>query len=419
MNQNSNSTNLYKAFLRWIWTISTYLLLGIAIILSIIPFILWGFFHAIQSGRGLWFGIQSGALMGVFWASKFIVGSSTKIYNSLFLGIQFSENAEFPKINPEFLIIGHRGDPYNAPENTIRAFRKALQNGANALEIDLCLSKDGHVVVWHDWDPSAAVAKFRASGLEVNQGYRPYYPDNEFLRPVPELTFDELRTHYGLSPNHLGPFSFRKGKPQIVSFHDFMAWAIQQKSLNTIFLDIKIPEGQAEWADLMLPKIQAEIDEFQAHFQCVLMSPYKDIFDKLRQISPSIPACLDKEVIAAVFSATEAEAATFGAMRSAEIEKVPFASIGRPTFLTLAPWEVYEGILRLDLSYRNEKQLTTKLIAWTIDEPAEMQALIKMGVDGILTNRPAILAKRILRRETSEIIKTLPSRKQSHWGRSS
>ncbi len=50
------------------------------------------------------------------------------------------------------LIIAHRGDSANAPENTLAAFRMALAKGADGLEFDVQLSRDGVPVVIHDHD---------------------------------------------------------------------------------------------------------------------------------------------------------------------------------------------------------------------------------------------------------------------------
>lgn len=48
------------------------------------------------------------------------------------------------------LIIAHRGASALAPENTMAAFQKAIADGAEGLEFDVRLSKDGAVVVFHD-----------------------------------------------------------------------------------------------------------------------------------------------------------------------------------------------------------------------------------------------------------------------------
>ncbi len=47
-------------------------------------------------------------------------------------------------------IIGHRGAPALAPENTIESFRKAIEAGADYLECDVHMSLDGRLVVIHD-----------------------------------------------------------------------------------------------------------------------------------------------------------------------------------------------------------------------------------------------------------------------------
>src|ERR687898_2309819 len=44
----------------------------------------------------------------------------------------------------------HRGDSTRVPENTLEAFRMAVEAGAGGLELDVHLTRDGHVVVIHD-----------------------------------------------------------------------------------------------------------------------------------------------------------------------------------------------------------------------------------------------------------------------------
>lgn len=48
------------------------------------------------------------------------------------------------------VIIAHRGASKQAPENTMAAFRRALELKAGGLELDVHLSSDGHIVVVHD-----------------------------------------------------------------------------------------------------------------------------------------------------------------------------------------------------------------------------------------------------------------------------
>ena len=49
-----------------------------------------------------------------------------------------------------FVNYAHRGSSAYAPENTMISFRKALQLGANGIELDLQRTKDGKIVIFHD-----------------------------------------------------------------------------------------------------------------------------------------------------------------------------------------------------------------------------------------------------------------------------
>ena len=48
------------------------------------------------------------------------------------------------------LVVAHRGASYDAPENTMPAFKLAWEQGADAIEGDFLLTKDGHIVCIHD-----------------------------------------------------------------------------------------------------------------------------------------------------------------------------------------------------------------------------------------------------------------------------
>ena len=88
-------------------------------------------------------------------------------------------------------------------EEATRAFSKANaldpERYPLPIEIDLCVTRDGQVVVWHDWDPDGLVAIARQAGAELDVLCRPVVPPegHPMRRPVCDLTLDELRTHYG------------------------------------------------------------------------------------------------------------------------------------------------------------------------------------------------------------------------------
>jgi glycerophosphoryl diester phosphodiesterase len=71
------------------------------------------------------------------------------------------------------LAIAHRGDSVHAPENTLAAFRSAVDAGADWLEMDVQMSDDGHLVVIHDTtvdrttNGSGRVADFTLAQLQA------------------------------------------------------------------------------------------------------------------------------------------------------------------------------------------------------------------------------------------------------------
>ena len=63
-------------------------------------------------------------------------------------------------------IIAHRGAARVEPENTLPSFARAMELGANGIETDICITADGHFVLWHDANPEGTVALARQSGRE-------------------------------------------------------------------------------------------------------------------------------------------------------------------------------------------------------------------------------------------------------------
>jgi glycerophosphoryl diester phosphodiesterase len=79
----------------------------------------------------------------------------------LLAGIAFTLSTAFKSMNvmvkyPAFFSIGHRGTRGLMPENTIPAMKKAIDYGANMVEMDVHITKDGKVIVYHDdsFDPN-------------------------------------------------------------------------------------------------------------------------------------------------------------------------------------------------------------------------------------------------------------------------
>ncbi|MFN2566236.1 MAG: glycerophosphodiester phosphodiesterase [Gemmatimonadaceae bacterium] len=79
--------------------------------------------------------------------------------------------------------IAHRGAPRERPENTLPSFARALELGADGIELDAHATRDGVVVVHHDPVPRAVCPDARLSA-----------------RAIAELTYDQLR-QFSVAPD--------------------------------------------------------------------------------------------------------------------------------------------------------------------------------------------------------------------------
>src|SRR5215208_4358914 len=87
------------------------------------------------------------------------------------------------------LNLAHRGASALAPENTFEAFRLAVEDGAGGLELDVHMTRDGHIVVIHDatvdrtTNGSGAVSEMTLDELRrLDAGYN-FSPDGGPTRP--------------------------------------------------------------------------------------------------------------------------------------------------------------------------------------------------------------------------------------------
>lgn len=81
---------------------------------------------------------------------------------------------------------GHRGSRGTLPENTLPAFANAISNGVDALELDILASKEGELVIYHDYFVNPQLSIYM-DGKQV--------PDNLLLcqLPLAEIKKDRLR----------------------------------------------------------------------------------------------------------------------------------------------------------------------------------------------------------------------------------
>src|SRR3954465_14552087 len=69
---------------------------------------------------------------------------------TLLLGLGSFKPNPLPLSKHKFIVIAHRGDHVIYPENTLEAYKEAIKNEADYVEIDLRTTKDGELVSMHD-----------------------------------------------------------------------------------------------------------------------------------------------------------------------------------------------------------------------------------------------------------------------------
>lgn len=294
-----------------------------------------------------------------------------------------------------FLIIGHRGSPHKEPENTIESLESALKEGANALEIDLCLTKDEEIILWHDWNPNDMSSLLRENGFEPIVKYKPLFPAmfSEYRKTINEFTLDESRKYFG----YLDKDSGEQTKNKIPTLHDFFEWSIHKENLLFVFLDLKIPENRHQLASVLLNKLKGMTDEYDPSFEIIIETNLVKLHKDLRKNFPKFNFCLDIEPPGGFIFFPR----MYSAVKTAIKNENKFAVAIKPRQITIGSWITHRRIINYDVKRRarynkkNPEKRMEYLCACTINDAKEMECLIKLGIDGIQTDNPGLLKETV------------------------
>lgn len=248
------------------------------------------------------------------------------------------------------LIIGHRGSSFFAPENTMIAFKKSYEVGADGIEFDVRLSKDGAAVVIHDANLKRTGKRIESisqlsakelSKIDVGSWFNCRYPiraKEEFSKAtVPTLkeVFEEF-----------------KGK-------DFL-----------LYVEMKFDAGK-DYKPLV-EAIAKEIHSHQIEKQVVVESFDLRAIKELKSIAPEVKtaALFEPKFLRLVRTKKRLieEALAHGADEIA------------PHY-TLATRQTVKASAQAGL----------KTVIWTTDNPIWVQRSIKYGIHAIITNKPKIM----------------------------
>ena len=248
-------------------------------------------------------------------------------------------------------IFAHRGASTRAPENTLEAFRAAVEEGAGGLELDVRLTRDGRVVVLHDetvdrtTDGAGAVGRMTLSELRgLDAGYH--------------FTPDGGRTH-----------PFRGRGVRVPTLAEVL------REFPGVRVNIDIKQRHPPAAENVL----RALTEAGAEERVLVVSEHYGVVARFRGVSRG--------------------RVSTGASRR-EIE-VFWGLVGLRLGWVLRP--AYDA-LQVPVSYLGIPVITSRFVeaahargvrvdGWTVDDPEEMRRLLGLGVDVVMTKRPAELAK--------------------------
>jgi len=259
----------------------------------------------------------------------------------------FRKISDYPKVQPKFFnkkypvnVIAHRGYSDAAPENTLSAARKAVQIGANMVEMDVGLTSDGEIVLMHDDDVKRTT---NGEGLVENMS-------------LAELK--KLDAGSWFNPAFRGE--------QVPTLDEILEYAKGKISLN---IEIKSYSVEKRSQFGIEKKIVDALEKYGMTEYVIISSFNEKALLRIKQINPRIPTAL-LIVSDGLFSSQVKKAAKVKADAINEYSK----------FLR-------NGEIKRSQSYG--LQVNT----YTVDEPAKIASLIEHGINGIITNRPDLVLR--------------------------
>ncbi|HET8576090.1 MAG TPA: glycerophosphodiester phosphodiesterase family protein [Methylomirabilota bacterium] len=253
----------------------------------------------------------------------------------------------FAQAAPATLYAAHRGGSLLWPENSLLAFRNALALGADYIEFDVHLSKDGEVVVIHDPTLDRTTT---GSG------------------PVRAKTLAELRA-----------LKLRDGNARVTgealpTLDEVVELAA--RSQRRMLLEIKVDERGHRYPEIE-ERVLAVLDRHGMTSRTVVMAFEPETWRRIRELRPEVQA-------GALYSPKMLEPAAV----KGEMARLKEIGVG---FIGLSQALVTEETVAL------ARDAGLVLGVWTVNDPGPIRRLIEQRVGIVITDRPD-LAKELLKR---------------------
>ena len=323
----------------------------------------------------------------IWGAARWLIGTRARLVLGCVLAAwaggmlacgQGQSSARLQPPGRDFLTIGHRGAPYRACENTIESFAQALRLGANALELDLSMTLDEQIVLWHNWEAYTLTSDVRATG--PCNIVRPL-----LRRPIHAMPLQEFARDYG--------YEQEGQRVPVTMFTAFVRRFAKDRRVRFFFLDLKIP---ADLPDLVPPMFQHAMQTLRRYGalpKAVFMTPHQNIFYQLHDEAQRWQHATGERVEVAfdiegpqVLQLTEWPSA----VRRNQVADSRFAFWGEPQ-VTVKSWQdflIQELQQRDAVNATRPSEARLRFIVWTINDQSDLCILVGLGVDGIITDVP-------------------------------
>lgn len=275
------------------------------------------------------------------------------------------------QVTPRPLAIAHRGLPGEQPENTLAAFRAALDAGADGLETDLVLTKDERILLWHDPEPTGFGPLVRRLGLEPGTKYRPSWPAH--ARPVHTMAYAEARAGLG----------YRGSAEPVPVVEQLLDLTARDPRCRQLMLEIKLPEGRPDLALRMAARLKPMIDARGLAGKVVMFGFDGDALEAMqRAMGPGYRFAAT--LTSPAFTFKRPDPTKFSAVDAAVKHGFAVASVGRQRLLDWFGWKRDSFLAGLKRDQARRPDLP--IAVWTLNEPADMRAARDAGADLIITD---------------------------------
>ncbi|GAA1348089.1 glycerophosphodiester phosphodiesterase family protein [Arthrobacter roseus] len=288
--------------------------------------------------------------------------------------------------NGSFDLQSHRGGRGEWTEESLAAFANSLELGVSTLELDTHLTQDGKVVVWHDDVLTPAKCADTAPAFDGDPEF-PYAGDR-----VRELTLAQIQTMdcgYQQLPGF--PEQDNIEGNRIAELADVYSLAGQYKAKKVRFnvetkVEVHGPEGQAEMEVLTL-RVLEEIRSSGQGRRTTLQSFDWASLNLAQQEMPGLSLVAlssgDKWLGVGQPGVTEhlggADIDDYDGSLALAARALGYDAVS-PTWKSVTPQMIAEA-----------HSLGLPVVPWTVNDASEMERLMDMGVDGIITDYPTTL----------------------------